>query len=77
MPDHSDAFSPFDLGLKIPLWSKLGCFIHSHFHFLIAVDLANSNYDCDYHQPVPAIIIIIIVQPLLNCAPFFVTLHSY
>jgi hypothetical protein len=55
MPDHSDAFNPFDLSLKIPLWSKLGSCIHSHFHFLIAVELANSNCDCDSHQSVPPI----------------------
>jgi len=55
MPDHSDAFVPFDLSLKIPLWSKLGSCIHSHFHFLIAVESANSNCDCDSHQSVPPI----------------------
>jgi len=96
MPDHSDAFVPFDLSVKIPLWSKLGSCIHSHFHFLTAVELANSIVT-DSHQSFPPIIphpiasilykdshcnhhhiiIIIEVQPLLNSAAFFVTLHSY
>jgi len=91
MPDHSDAFVPFDLSLKIPLWSKLGSCIHSHFHFLIAVESANSNCDCDSHQSVPPIMphpnasilykgrqcnIIIIKVCLLNSAAFFVALHS-
>lgn len=57
MPDHSDAFIPFDLSLKTPLWSKLGSCIHSYFHFLIAVELANSNCDCDSHQSLPPIML--------------------
>lgn len=55
MPDHSDAFIPFDLSLKILLWSQLGSCIHSHFHFLIAVESADSNCDCDSYQSVPPI----------------------
>ena len=55
MPDHSDAFVPFDLSVKIPLWSKLGSCIHSHFHFLTAVELANSIVT-DSHQSFPPII---------------------
>jgi hypothetical protein len=57
MPDHSDAIIPFDLSLKIPLWSKLGSCIHSHFHFLNAVESANSNCECGSHQPVPPIML--------------------
>jgi hypothetical protein len=58
VPDHSDAFIPFEF--KNSTEVQIGLlysqpFMNSCFHFPIAVESANSNCDCDSHQPVPPI----------------------